>query len=70
MMRLQTNLENKERHRDEAARLRGALFAASLAENLEEAKRICLCAMRGELHGKEIEPIDLKALKFQNPLHL
>ena len=54
MIRLQTELEKKERWRDEAKRLRGALFAASLADTLEEAKRICHCAMRGELHGHEI----------------
>ena len=54
MMRHLTELEKRERWGDEAKRLRGALFAASNADSFEEAKRICHCAMGGELHGREI----------------
>lgn len=61
-MRLKTELEKSETPEQEANRLRGALFHASLADDLEEAKRICLCAMRGELHGKEIPPFDYEKL--------
>lgn len=58
MVRLKTELEKSETVAMEAARLRGALFAASTVGNFEEAKRICIAAMRGDLHGYEIKESD------------
>lgn len=56
MIRMQTQLEAKERWRDEAARLREALFIINGIDDLAEIKRIAMAAMSGELHGHELPP--------------
>ena len=59
MVRMQTELEAKERWRDEAARLREALFIINGTDDINEIKHIAMCAMGGELHGKELPPFNL-----------
>lgn len=54
MLREKTELEKSERWRDQAKRLRHALFVIEGMSNLTEIKRVALCAMRGELHGHEM----------------
>lgn len=58
MCREQTELEKSERWRDEAKRLRYALFSIFNLDDqrrLSEAKRIAQCAMAGKLHGYELK---------------
>ena len=61
MCREKTEIELNETPQGEAVRLRGALFAISLTNDLAEAHRIALVAMRGELHGHEIEPCGVRS---------
>jgi len=57
MCRYKTKIETEENAEEQAARLRGALFALSIIDDPEEMKRIARCAMAGELHGREIKPV-------------
>ena len=54
--RKKTALEMNETLQEQCERLRGALFFASQARDLKEARRIMRAAMRGKLHGKELQP--------------
>ncbi len=52
-------MEKSETPEMEAKRLREALFYAYGANSLEEARRICMCAMSGQLHGLEAPPLKI-----------
>ena len=57
MFRVRTELEKSESPKQQAHRLFAALNAITSVDDLAEAKRIALQAMRGELHGYEAPPV-------------
>lgn len=68
MCRKKTELEMSEGPAEEAMRLRLALFYAHGASTLEEAQRICMCAMSGQLHGLEPNEDVVRAYGQSDPL--
>lgn len=59
MMRMKTEIEVSETPKQEAERLRHALFTIRELDDIEEMKRVAVAAMSGELHGYEI-PSDVQ----------